>query len=96
MQFGFGWVISYGLNDTDGQTVLGSIEIENLFAGHTALFLFPLKQLFDLWMFYDADPLVMVEKPLDYFRQRIVIDSAIFVAAEDRFARRRLSDRTRF
>ena len=56
------------MKNTDRQTILGAIEIENIFAGVAALLLFPLKQFFNLRVLDDRDSLIVVKEPLDYLR----------------------------
>ena len=68
MQLAFGGIMSYRLDDADGQAIFGARKVEYIFSRQTALFLFPVKQLFDFRMFDDGDPLVIVEEPLDHVR----------------------------
>ena len=68
MQLAFGGIMSYRLNDTDGQAIFGARKVEHIFARQTTLFLFPLKQLFDFRVLDNGDPLVIVEEPLDHVR----------------------------
>lgn len=90
MELAFSWVMSNGLKDANSQAVLGAIEAEHIFAGQTALFLLPLKQFFDLGVLDDSNALVIIEKPLDYVRQRVIVHGAIFVPQEHGLARRGL------
>jgi hypothetical protein len=73
------------LNNADRQTVLGAIEIEDFFTRVTTLLLLPLKELFDLRMLDDCDPIVKVEKPLNHVRNGIVVDAPTGIAQERRF-----------
>src|SRR6266542_6420099 len=82
MQLAFGWVMSDGLKDANSQAVLGTIEAEHIFARQTAFLLLPLKQFFDFCVLDDSHALVIVEKPLDYVRQRVVVYGPVFVAQE--------------
>ena len=83
MQFSLLRIVSDGLDDPNCESIFSAIEDEDIFAGQTALILFPLEQLFDLCVFDRGDSLVVIEKPLDYVWHRIVIRCAVFVAAQD-------------
>jgi len=82
VQLAFGGVVSDRLQDSDRQTILGAIEIENVLAGLAALLLFPLKQLFNLRVLDDRDSLIKIKKPLDHIGKRVVVDIAVLVAAK--------------
>ena len=66
VQFAFAWIVSDRLNNADRQTILGAIEIENIFAGVAALLLFPLKQFFNPRVLDDRDSLIVIKEPLDH------------------------------
>ena len=75
-------MVRNGLQNANGQTIFGMVEIEDVFAGGAALLLLPLKQLFDFGVFDDCHALVEIKKPLNYVRQRIVIDRAVLIAQQ--------------
>src|SRR5256885_16141054 len=75
------------LDNSYGQSVFGVIEVEDVFAGCLALVLLPMKELFDFGMFDDCDALVVVEEPLDYVWDRIIIRRPGLVAKQNRAAR---------
>src|SRR5712692_11025282 len=82
MEFTFGGVVSESLNNSDCQTILSAIENEDLLTLTPALLLFPLEEFFDSRMLNYCHPLIMVEKPLDYFRYRIIINVTVIVATQ--------------
>src|SRR5258705_5382913 len=58
-------VLRQRLNDPDREAVLRLFEIKNCFTLATAVFLLPMKHLFDVWVLDDGDSLVKIEKPLN-------------------------------
>ena len=66
VQLAFGGIVGDRLKNTDRQTILGAIEIENVLAGAAALLLFPLKQFFNPWVLDDRDSLIVIKEPLDH------------------------------
>jgi len=82
MQLTFGGVVRDGLENANSQAIFGAIEVEYIFTCAAALFLLPLKQLFDFCVFDHANTLVKIEKPLDYVRQRVIIDGAVLITKE--------------
>ena len=71
------------LQNADGQTVFRAIEIEDLFTGCAALLLLPLEQFFDLRVLDDGNPFIVVDEPLDYLRQRVIVDIAVWIASKN-------------
>ena len=87
MQLTFRRVVRNGLEDADSQAIFGAIEVEYIFTCQAGLFLLPLKQFFDFCVFDHADTLVKIVEPLDYVRQRVIIDGAILITKEHGFCR---------
>src|SRR5258705_7358242 len=65
MKRAFRVVLCQCLNDPDREAVLRLFEIKNCFTLATAVFLLPMKHLFDVWVLDDGDSLVKIEKPLN-------------------------------
>ena len=82
MQLAFGGMVRNRLQNPNCQTIFRAIEIEDILAGVATLFLFPMKQFFDLRMFDDGHALVIIEEPLDDIRQRVIVDVAVTVSPE--------------
>ena len=74
MERAFGIVLRQRLNDTDRETILRLFEIKNYFTLAAAVFLFPMKDFFNVWVLYDGDPLVKIKKPLNNIRYGIQVD----------------------
>ena len=76
MKRAFRAVLGQGLDDADSQPILCLLKVENRFTLAAALFLFPMKNLFDVRVLDNRDPLIEIEKPLNYVGNRIEIDIA--------------------
>ena len=60
MQLTFGGVVRDGLENANRQAIFGAIEVEYIFTCPAALFLLPLKQLFDVGVLNDRNALVEI------------------------------------
>jgi len=82
MERAFGVVLRQRLNDADCETVLRLFEIKNYFTLAPAVFLFPMKDFFNVWVLDDGDPLVKIKKPLDNIGYGIKVDLPCGVTQE--------------
>src|SRR5688572_16500072 len=82
MQRPFVGILGERLDDSDRQAILGAIKTKDVFACNSALFLFPLKNLFHTRMLDDPNSRVVIEKPLDHIRNRIHVDSSASVSLQ--------------
>jgi hypothetical protein len=80
MKLALGCILGKRLNDPNRQTIFRSIENKDLFAGLTALLLFPLKHFLDSRMLDYRHPAVVVEKPLNYVGYRIDVNATSSIA----------------
>src|SRR6266850_892553 len=85
-------VLCQRLNDPDREAVLRLFEIKNYFALAAAVFLFPMKHLFDVWVLDDGDSLVKIEKPLNNLGYGIKVDVPSGIPQERRPKRTLLAD----
>src|SRR5258705_9426735 len=91
MKCPFRIVLCQRLNDPDREAVLGLFEIKNYFALAAAVFLLPMKHLFDVWVLDDGDSLVKIEKPLNNLGYGIKVDVPAGIPQERRVKPRLLS-----
>jgi len=80
VQLTFAGIVRDRLKNADRHPIFSAVEIENIFTGISALFLFPLKEFLNFRVFDNRDALVVIKKPLNHIRQRVIIDVAKWIA----------------
>jgi len=79
------WTIGAGpAQYPNRQPVLCLLEIKDSFTLAAALFLLPMKHLFNIRMFDDGHPLIKIEEPLDHIGNGIQIDLPARITLQDR------------
>jgi len=78
----FGAILGQRLDYPDREPVLGLVEIKNCFACLAALFLLPLKNLFNVAVLDDRNALVEIKKPLDNVGNGIEVDVPLGIALQ--------------
>ena len=87
MKRAFRVVLGQRLNDPDREPVLRLFEIKNNFALTAAVFLFPLKHFFYVWVFDDRNALVEIEKPLNNIGNGIEVNVSTSIVQQWRIQR---------